>query len=65
MPIVYPSGGARTTRAVPNVPEAPPMFSMMTLCPSVTCMRWARMRAIVSVGPPAAAGTIIVIGREG
>ena len=33
--------------------------------PSVARMRSAMMRAIVSVGPPAANGTIMVIGRDG
>jgi hypothetical protein len=47
------------------VPEAPPTFSMMMLCPSVCCMRAVTMRAMVSVGPPALAGTVTVIGRVG
>src|SRR5436190_5371313 len=38
---------------------------MTMLCPSVVDIRWPRMRAIVSVGPPAAKGTVTVIGRDG
>jgi hypothetical protein len=41
------------------------MFSMMTLWPSVSPMCWATVRPIVSVGPPADAGTIILIGFDG
>ncbi len=44
---------------------APVTFSMMTAWPSVSFMRSPRMRASVSVGPPAGNGTIMVIGREG
>ena len=45
--------------------EAPATFSMMTGWPSDTRMRSARMRPIVSSGPPAANGSMIVIGRDG
>src|ERR1051325_9770114 len=38
---------------------------MMTLCPSEVRIPSARMRAIVSVGPPAAKGTTMTTGRVG
>src|SRR5262249_5334042 len=63
--IVYPSGVARATRPTPMVPAAPAVFSMRTLCPSAGPMPCATMRATVSVGPPAANGTTIMIGRDG
>jgi hypothetical protein len=44
------------------VPDAPPTFSMMMFAPSSCC---ARAMTIVSVGPPALAGTIAVTGRAG
>src|SRR5437660_1323400 len=47
------------------VPEAPPMFSMMMVWPRSCCARCMTMRAIVSVGPPADAGTIAVTERVG
>ena len=47
------------------VPDAPPTFSMMMFWPSSCCARAITMRPIVSVGPPALAGTIAVTGRVG
>jgi hypothetical protein len=47
------------------VPPAPVTFSMTIWAPSDGPMCWVRMRASTSVGPPAANGTIIVIGRVG
>jgi hypothetical protein len=47
------------------VDPAPVTFSMTMVSPSDTRMRSLRMRPSVSVGPPAANGTIIVIGRDG
>jgi hypothetical protein len=47
------------------VPPAPATFSTTTGCPSNCDIDWAVTRAIVSVGPPAANGTITVIGRVG
>ncbi len=41
------------------------MFSTMMLWRSDVDMRWATMRVIVSVGPPAANGTFMLIGRDG
>ena len=63
--MVYPSGAARTTRPTPMVPAAPVTFSMMTDCPSKTCILAATIRASVSVGPPAENGTTIVIVCDG
>jgi hypothetical protein len=47
------------------LPEAPVTFSTRTGCPSDAFMYWARIRVLVSVGPPAAYPTTIVIGRDG
>src|SRR5262245_20549506 len=44
---------------------APVMFSTITGWPSDTRMRSERMRANVSVGPPAGNGTMRVTGRDG
>ena len=46
-------------------PAAPVMLSMMICWPSSLPMRSPTMRAIRSVGPPAANGTIRVIGLAG
>jgi hypothetical protein len=53
------------TRPTPIDPPAPLTFSMTTVSPSETRMRSAMMQPIPSVGPPAEARTIIVIGRDG
>jgi hypothetical protein len=50
---------------MPVVPPAPATFSTMTGWPSVLDMFSPTMRAITSVGPPAANGTIMVMGRVG
>ena len=47
------------------VPPAPPIVSTTTLWPSVLVIDSATRRATVSVGPPAAAGTMRVIGLFG
>src|SRR6266446_1611747 len=47
------------------LPSAPVTFSIMTGCPSIPLIRSASNRATTSVGPPAANGTIMVIGRVG
>src|ERR1700719_4071163 len=47
------------------VPPAPVTFSITTGCPSDCPIRSPTTRAITSVGPPAANGTIMVIGRDG
>src|SRR5262245_50988345 len=50
---------------MPIVPVAPGTFSMMMDWPSEPCMRSATIRATTSCGPPAAVGTINMIGRDG
>src|SRR6185437_15783420 len=47
------------------VPPAPVTFSTTTACPRAFVMRCAMMRAMVSVGPPAANGTTMVTVRVG
>ncbi|MGY4467973.1 hypothetical protein ACVWWK_003682 [Bradyrhizobium sp. LB9.1b] len=47
------------------LPEAPATFSTTTVVCSSAAMRSDRMRASVSVGPPAANGTTRVMGRDG
>src|SRR6516164_7072677 len=47
------------------LPSAPPTFSMMTGCPSDALIRSATSRPIKSVALPAAADTIMVMGRMG
>jgi hypothetical protein len=47
------------------VPPAPTTFSMMIGCPSERDMCSPMMREMTSVGPPAANGTIKVMGRRG
>ena len=60
--MVYPSGAALATLAAPSVPPAPPTFSItMAWPPSGLRSASARSRATLSVGPPAANGTMIVI----
>src|SRR5216684_2929622 len=65
MMIVYPSGVACAARVVPVVPPAPVTFSTTTCWPSVRDMWSPTMRATTSVGPPAAKGTMRVMGRSG
>ena len=50
---------------MPVVPPAPATFSITICWPSVRDMCSATMRATTSVGPPAANGTTMVIGRSG
>ena len=47
------------------MPPPPGTFSMMICWPSVSPSAGCRMRASVSIGPPAANGTTMVIGRLG
>src|SRR5262245_1916171 len=47
------------------LPDAPAGFSTTTGRPSVTAIRSASTRPIVSVGPPAGNGTIMVMARDG
>src|SRR5215831_10351968 len=50
---------------VPSAPAAPPMFSTMTACPSSFLIASAVRRAMMSVLPPGANGTMSLIGRDG
>src|SRR5678815_1395160 len=50
---------------MPKVPPAPPTFSTMIGCPSVRDMCSQTRRVTTSVGPPAAKGTMTVIGLFG
>ncbi len=59
------SGFALATRLEPSMPPAPPTFSTSTGWPSSTRKPSATIRAITSLDPPAAKGTINVIGRVG
>ena len=56
MPSVRPSGAALATAATPMLPPAPGRFSTITV-PSDPFTASARMRAVTSIGPPAAKGT--------
>src|SRR6266849_7073656 len=64
MLIVVPSGAACAARPTPMLAPAPVTFSITTGWPSDIRMRSERMRASVSVGPPAGNGTIMVTGRD-
>src|SRR5215831_4875549 len=64
MPIVCPSGAARTTRPIPTEPAAPVTFSTMNDWPSVRSIRSPSRRASVSAGPPAVNGTMMVTGFD-
>src|SRR5262249_25018737 len=65
MSSVYPSGAALATRAPPAMPAAAPTFSITIDCPSNSPMRCSWIRALTSMPPPAAKGTMSVIGRVG
>jgi len=58
-------GEACDTRSDPVMPPPPGTFSMMIGWPSVSPSVGCRMRASESIGPPAANGTTMVIGRLG
>ena len=62
---VYPSAGDFATTSVPMVPPEPGRFSTMTRLPASALMVSASRRAIVSPVPPAASGTMILIGFDG
>ena len=62
MPTVYPSGAERASLFTAMLPPAPVTFSTMICCPNAFPMRSPMIRAMVSVGPPTAKGTIIVVG---
>jgi hypothetical protein len=53
------------TRPLPTVPAAAPTFSTTTVCPRISPIASACSRALASTPPPAANGTISVIGRVG
>ncbi len=55
------SGRARATARCPTVPEAPPRLSTTTGWPSSADRRGASTRTTVSVEPPAAQGTTMVM----
>ncbi len=55
---VVPSGAARATRPVPSVAPAPGLFSTMTTVPRRRPISSAINRAMISVVPPVAKGTI-------
>ena len=57
--------GERAARVTPIVPPAPVTFSTTTVWPSAARIRSLRARASASVGPPAANGTMMVIGFDG
>jgi hypothetical protein len=62
---VYPSARALFTCIVPIAPTAPPTFSTMTDWPRSRLNWSAARRPMMSVLPPGAKGTTILIGREG
>ncbi len=55
---LLPSGGALATIAVPMLPEAPGLFSMMMVVPSFCCRPGCTIRAIGSTVPPGGNGTM-------
>jgi hypothetical protein len=58
MPMVRPSGAALAIASTPMLPPPPGLFSMMTV-PSESFTRSAIRRAVTSMGPPAAYGTMM------
>jgi hypothetical protein len=64
-PNVYPSAGARASSAAPITPPPPALLSTTTACPSNLPKGSATIRAIKSVVPPAAKGTIKRMGLLG
>ena len=65
MPSTCPSGGWRISSSAPSAPPAPPLLSTITVCPSASPSRWPTTRAMMSVVPPAAKGTINRTGLLG
>jgi hypothetical protein len=49
----------------PIVPPAPATLSTMIVWPRISPIFWQSTRASASVGPPAANGTITLIGLDG
>jgi hypothetical protein len=62
---VWPSAGARSISMMPIAPPAPPLLSTTTGWPSSRPRPSLMARAITSVEPPAANGTISLTGRLG
>src|SRR5882672_11463559 len=62
---VLPSGLAFATTSVPITPPAPPRFSTTTDCPHFCESFAATVRAVISVPPPGANGTMKVTGLAG
>src|SRR5882762_7968054 len=62
---VLPSGLAFATTSVPITPPAPPRFSTTTDCPHFCESFAATVRAVISVPPPGANGTMNVTGLAG
>ena len=65
MAIVNPSARACATSAEPIAPEAPSTFSTTTETPRESSKAWAIARPAMSVAPPAAYVTIIVMSSSG
>src|SRR5215469_9290527 len=63
--MVYPSGSERATYSLPRLLPAPDLFSMMTCWCHITDSLSASARATMSVGPPAATGTMTRTGLLG
>src|SRR6516165_12480131 len=63
--IVYPSGSDRAAYSLPMLLPAPALFSMNTVWPHIAESFSASMRATISVGPPAATGTMMRTGFVG
>src|SRR5262249_55664744 len=62
---VWPSGGLFIAASIPMVPPAPVRFSTTTCCPIVRDMRSPVARAIKSIAPPGASGTMNRTGLFG
>ena len=63
--IVWPSGTPFATRSVPMISDAPGRLSTSTCWFQLSVSFWPRMRAMPSLLPPGATGTIKRIGRLG
>ena len=61
MTIVWPSGSALATYSVPMMVPAPGRFSTMTVPPSCLAISCASVREMMSVPPPGAKGTTILV----
>src|SRR5437588_7119972 len=63
--MVWPSGSERTTTSLAILVPPPGRFSIRTCCPQLFARRSPSIRAITSVGPPGANGTMMRTGRVG